>query len=165
MSVPLGAFSVHTGQQDQGGVGWCLKPLSGCFCLCTHSLLCDLFMGAWTRLLLFHSHPPFHPRNAHTKQTLSGTYRHTQGQRRTRQAHAHRMGAGPGPAPCTPCFETQETRSYSLSLSFPVCKMGTLLLFSSKRRLSHLLKELIFSLYLISYSLFNCFPYIETLFQ
>ena len=63
------------------------------------------------------------------------------------------------------CSETQGTRSYSLSLSFPVCKMGTLLLFSSKRRRSHLLKELIFSLYLISYSLFNCFPYIETLFQ
>lgn len=56
--------------------------------------------GAWTGLLLFHSHPPFHPRNAHTKQTLSGTYRHTQGQRRARQAHAHGMGAGPGPAPC-----------------------------------------------------------------
>ena len=63
------------------------------------------------------------------------------------------------------CSETQGTRSYSLSPSFPVCKMGTLLLFSSKRRRSHLLKELIFSLYLISYSLFNCFPYIETLFQ
>ena len=165
MSIPLGTRSAHTGQQDQGGTGWCLESLSGCSAYAPSLCCVTCSWGEWRGLPLFHSHPKFHPRNAYNKQTLPGTYRYTQGWRRTRQAHAHRMGASPGPALCTPCFETQATRSYTLSLSFPICKKGTLLLFSSKRRLFHLLKELIFSLYLISYSPFSWFPYVETLFQ